>query len=561
MEKTEDFISEELIEKTFLFCYKRVNNSETARDLTQDIIVDSLLALRSGKKIENFYAFYWTIANHVVTDYYRRTRPQNASCEELENVLLAYDKSFDDYITKQEIDKLSHSITRLAKIHRDIIIRFYLKGESVKKIAEALNIPVGTVTGRLSDARKNLEETFNSMENKKQKGRQENADIVGLEFLHYGNAWKARESVRNLLDRQILFCCRNEKKSINQIADEVHANPVYVEESVKRMEAEKVMFEQSKEKYITDFTIFPKSAVQRAEKAAEDIVKELNLIPRYFEILNGMKADLLSFEFYGRDFDWYFLLPYFIVRSERMFAYEWTRSYLRDKYAKAYKYDRTIGYYFLAVWKDDDVMTLPEDPDKIISGFPYNNYRSAKYGDWSYANMVNGFCIHRNGKEYSYPDDRLYWFGSSNIDLYFDLVKNPKMELNEHQMEVAAIMIKRGALSRMKDGSLRANIPVVPYEVEDRMIKLFEQKLGALAKEFAQKLYEVQKDILFPYVRKDLMKPAFWNFFPMCGKIEIELIKYGIEQNMIALPQDNQNQCLGLVMQTSSTVMPLKTEI
>lgn len=548
MEKKEDFITDELIEKTFLFCFKRVNNSELAKDLAQDILVDAILALRSGKKVENFYALYWTIANHKVTDYYRRKRPQNVSYEENEKVLSTYDKSFDDLITSQELDKLCHSITRLAKIHRDIIIRFYLKGESVKKIAESLNIPTGTVTGRLSDARKNLEETFNSMENNKQSGNFTNADIVELEFVHYGNMWRARESVCNLLDRQILFCCRNEKKSINEIADEVHANPVYVEESVKRMLAQNVMFEQSKDKFITDFTILPRSAIQRAEKAADEIAKSINLIPRYFEILSEMKSDLLGLDFYGRDFDWNYLLPYFIVRSERMFAYEWVRNYLQEKYATEYAYDRTIGYYFLAAWKDEEMEIPVEDPDNIVSGFPYNNYRSAKYGDWSYANMVNIFCIHRNGKEYSYPDDRLYWFGASNGDLYFDLVRNPKMELNEHQMEVAAIMIKRGVLTRMKDGSLRANIPVVPYEIEDKMIEMFKEKMEGLAKDFAQKLYEVQKDILFPYIRKDLIKTAFWNFFPMCGKLEIELIKYGIEQNKIALPHDNQNQCLGLVM-------------
>lgn len=115
-------ITNELMENTFLYCWKRLAHKEDAKDLAQEIIVDALLALRSGKIIKNFHALYWTIANHKLCDFYHRKRPSSVNYEEVENVLLAFDTSFDDYISREELDVLSHSMARLAAIHRDIIM-------------------------------------------------------------------------------------------------------------------------------------------------------------------------------------------------------------------------------------------------------------------------------------------------------------------------------------------------------------------------------------------------------------------------------------------------------
>ena len=68
-------ITDDLMEKTFLFCWKKISDKEEAQDLAQEIIVDALLILRSGKKIENFYGLFWQIAHNKVVDFYRKKRP------------------------------------------------------------------------------------------------------------------------------------------------------------------------------------------------------------------------------------------------------------------------------------------------------------------------------------------------------------------------------------------------------------------------------------------------------------------------------------------------------
>ena len=51
----------------------------------------------------------------------------------------------------------------LSALYRDIIVLFYFDGLSTKQISEKLNIPEGTITWRLSEARKKLKKECDTM--------------------------------------------------------------------------------------------------------------------------------------------------------------------------------------------------------------------------------------------------------------------------------------------------------------------------------------------------------------------------------------------------------------
>ena len=57
-------ITEELMEQTYLFCYKRLGNPEDARDLAQDILCEALQGLAGGRKIYQFESWYWRLARN-----------------------------------------------------------------------------------------------------------------------------------------------------------------------------------------------------------------------------------------------------------------------------------------------------------------------------------------------------------------------------------------------------------------------------------------------------------------------------------------------------------------
>ncbi len=64
----------------------------------------------------------------------------------------------DEYGDENEelYDALRTKIAMLSETYRHIIILFYYDGLSTKRISEKLSIPEGTVTWRLSEARRKL---------------------------------------------------------------------------------------------------------------------------------------------------------------------------------------------------------------------------------------------------------------------------------------------------------------------------------------------------------------------------------------------------------------------
>ncbi|MDE6591463.1 MAG: hypothetical protein K2K57_00165 [Oscillospiraceae bacterium] len=51
-----EILNEELIENTYLFCVKRISDSEAAKDLAQDILYEAVHALKSGREFASFYS-------------------------------------------------------------------------------------------------------------------------------------------------------------------------------------------------------------------------------------------------------------------------------------------------------------------------------------------------------------------------------------------------------------------------------------------------------------------------------------------------------------------------
>ena len=60
------------------------------------------------------------------------------------------------YLASEEAAAVRRELNFLAHITRETLMRYYVRGESVKQIAEALGIPEGTVKSRLSRARAQL---------------------------------------------------------------------------------------------------------------------------------------------------------------------------------------------------------------------------------------------------------------------------------------------------------------------------------------------------------------------------------------------------------------------
>ena len=548
----DNFITDELLEKTFLFCWKRISDKEDARDLAGEIIVDAMLVLRSGKKIENFYGLFWQIAQNKVVDFYRKKRPAKISLDDMENSLLGFDKSIGDYIKQEELDTLSKSMTRLANIHRDILVRFYIKNQSVKEIAAALKLPTGTVTSRLSDARKNLKETYETMENRSSKNEEKSkAKITDFELEFYGDASQPWMAVSSLIDRQILFLCREKSQTVNQLLKQMQIPRLFLEESIQKLIRANVLFEEKRGKYLTDFTIFPKSVIRKAEEIDSQICKDLKIAERYFEILTDMKQDILKEDFYGNDFEWEYLLPYFIIRSDREFGMKTGGEYLREKYGKGLP-DRFWRNFYLSGYYKDEPDEASKKEDSIIGpGYNFEIYNLPDYGHIEVHNTINTMHYKKDGHSYSLDLDRLDWLNSTNAGLYLELIKNPEKILSEKEEVLVADMMNNGVLEKTSEG-YKGNIPVISFALIDKWCKIWHEKFKELSIEYYDALYKAEEKVVLPYIRHDLLWASFWHVIPIGDRKSLDsmLMQYAIDNDMVRFAEGKNASCVAMALLT-----------
>ncbi len=546
----ENFITDELMEKTFLFCWKKISDKEEAKDVAQEILVDAMLVLRSGKRIENFYGLFWQIAHNKVVDFYRKKRPVKISLDDMENSLLGFDKSIGDYIRQEELDTLSKSMTQLANIHRDILVRYYIKNQSVKEIADALKLPTGTVTSRLSDARKNLKEKYETMENRNEKSEKKN-HIVDFELKFYGDAQQAWIAISSLIDRQILFACREKSQTMSELAARFEIPQLFLEDSIQKLVRANVLFEEKKGKYLTDFTIFPKSVIRKAGEIDREVSAKLKVTERFFEILTGMKQDFLKEDFYGNDFDWEYLLPYFIIRSDREFGKKVGGDYLREKYGKGLP-DRFWRNFYLTGQYEDE----PEKAEKLATpligpGYNYQVYNIPQYGHIEVHNTINTMNYEKDGHSYTLDMDRLNWLNGSNAGIYLELIKNQKKTLTEKEEVLVADMMNNGVLEKTSEG-YKGNIPVISFALIDKWCKIWHEKFKELSIEYFDALYKAQEKLVLPYIRHDLLWASFWHVIPVGNITGIDsiLMQYAIDNKLVRFAEGKNASCAAMVLLT-----------
>ena len=134
--------------------YFYLGDRQQAEDVTQDVFVRLLQStpeLVEGKE----KAWLLTVALNRCRDLWRENwfRRVTVGSEALERKRDPAD--LDEDIEKRE---LKEAIRRLPPVFRDVILLHYYQGMGITEIAAMLNVAEGTVSSRLSRARKRLEQ-------------------------------------------------------------------------------------------------------------------------------------------------------------------------------------------------------------------------------------------------------------------------------------------------------------------------------------------------------------------------------------------------------------------
>lgn len=257
---------ERYVEKVYGYAVNHTYSREEADELSQEILFTAVRELPKLKDEGKFEPWLWGIAGNVTKSFRRYMGKQRAMyCyDTLED--MSYEDEYDEG-PEQLYDTLRTRIAMLSAIYRDITILYYYDGLSTKQISEKLNIPKGTVTWRLSEARRKLKKECVSMEYTALKPIKLEIRING-EGNYNGTTMPFPYTyINDALSQNILYYCYGKAKTVEDLSRLCGVPAYYIEDRLSNLLKREALSESSKGRYRTEFIIYSDKVNEYDKKA------------------------------------------------------------------------------------------------------------------------------------------------------------------------------------------------------------------------------------------------------------------------------------------------------
>lgn len=261
MERNKDVnqIINDYLNPIFSFTLKRTKTIQEAEDITQEIIIKVYKALSNMNDIYNIESYIWRIAHNTVANYYRgKTRIFiGVNIDDVAETIKSDQSSVEEtYIKNEEINKLRDKIAYLSKLQRQIVILYYYEGKKQEDISQLLDIPKGTVKWHLFEAKKELKEGMEKMDNRLSELK---FNPIKFSFMcvngSVGREGGTSNFFKSTLAQNIIYSIYNKEKTINEIAELLGVSPVYVESEVEYLEEYSFLTKLPGSRYISNMLI------------------------------------------------------------------------------------------------------------------------------------------------------------------------------------------------------------------------------------------------------------------------------------------------------------------
>lgn len=152
--------------RAYQFAYRISGDMETASDLVAEGFVRAYLNIKNFRKDSRFSTWLYRIITNCFLDLQKRERiRQHDSIEALvqtEEGAVSKQFTSDEKAPSTMLEEnvrneaLSKAIAKLPEYHKVMIVMYHFENLSYEEIAEAMDMPVGTVKSRLNRARLTL---------------------------------------------------------------------------------------------------------------------------------------------------------------------------------------------------------------------------------------------------------------------------------------------------------------------------------------------------------------------------------------------------------------------
>lgn len=289
---------EKYVEIIYSWSRGKTFSEDEAEDLSQEILYQAVLGLPKLKDESRFEPWLWGLASNCAKAFRRKKGKERAR--------YLYNVS-EDEITEAEMPDedeelygdLREKISMLSKSYRDVIMMYYYDGLSTKEISQILTIPEGTVTWRLSEARRKLKKECQNMEESALRPVELHLDIYGSGEYGERNPFPY-VYINSALEQNILWQCYEQALDVEELSKICGVPSYYIEDTVKNLLERNALIEVKKGKYRTDFIIWTDKHGDYCEKYGAMSLEPINeeLMSALQEFYKG--AERLSFYHAGR---------------------------------------------------------------------------------------------------------------------------------------------------------------------------------------------------------------------------------------------------------------------
>ncbi len=245
-------ITENLIEFLLSATLKKCHNTHEAEDLVQETLLALMRYDNQKGEIKDLKAWLLVVLNRKFNDTLRQ-KYRMPTVHIGEGFDLTEETEYPLEASEEEAN-VRCSVAHLTKIHREVIVRHYLKGQSIETISKALNIPQNTVKSRLRLGRAQVKKGVENME----KYSENSYSPKRLDLSYSGSSSINDDPIRlvkdDLIAQNILWIAYETPKTQTEISQSLGIAAAYIEPIIKKL-CDGELMKQKGNKYYTDFII------------------------------------------------------------------------------------------------------------------------------------------------------------------------------------------------------------------------------------------------------------------------------------------------------------------
>ncbi len=234
----------------------RCKDPYDAEDLVSETVLAALTAIARGAELRDPEHWLFSVMKRRYNERLRK-KYRHVTVSIGEGFDLPCDTEIDEALLENETrESVRRSVAFLAKVYREILVRYYFRGEKVADIASALGIPPGTVKRRLDTGRKQVQKGLEQMETY----TEQSYSPKHLVIRNSGTCGKNREPMStvedDVLGQNLLILAYDKPVTVTELSRAIGVSCAYVEPVVHKLVREELMRETGDGRVYTDFIIY-----------------------------------------------------------------------------------------------------------------------------------------------------------------------------------------------------------------------------------------------------------------------------------------------------------------